>query len=102
MLEDNDFCSWSLTNGPTDPLSAPVETLLNAWGHGRYLCRQFPAMLEAANFLPSKLKIYSVLDDTEGTYGYDYVLLRSIRMHLSAGKCSKALAGRCSRRRNSA
>eukprot|EP00928_Gymnodinium_smaydae_P017345 TRINITY_DN1662_c0_g1_i11.p1 TRINITY_DN1662_c0_g1~~TRINITY_DN1662_c0_g1_i11.p1 ORF type:complete len:309 (-),score=46.25 TRINITY_DN1662_c0_g1_i11:13-939(-) len=93
MLKDNDLAGWSLTYGPTDPLSAPVETLLNAWGvDGRHLCRDFPSMLLSAGFVPDKLRIYHVLDDEEDTYGFEMVLMRSIRMHLAVGKCTKGLA----------
>lgn len=92
MLKDNDLASWSLTFGPTDPLSAPVETFLSAWGAGRYLCRQFPSLLASAGFVAEKLEVYPIVDDEEDTYGFEYVLLRAIKMHHAMGNCSEEIA----------
>jgi len=92
LLKDNDLASWSLTLGPTDPLSAPVETFLGAWEAGKYLCRQFPSILAKAGFVPEKLQVYPILDDDEDTYGFQCVLLRSIKMHHALGKCSREMA----------
>lgn len=91
LLKDRDLAGWSLTFGPTDSLSAPVETYLSAWSENRYLCRLFPSMLQQASFLPDKLEIYHVLDDAEDSYGFTQILLRSIKMHHTAGKCSAEL-----------
>lgn len=92
LLKDSDLCSWSLTLGPTDPLTPPVETLLGAWSSTRYLCRMFPSMLESAGFAADKLTVHNVLNDTEDTYGFKYVLLRSIKMFYTTGNCSRELA----------
>mmetsp|Transcript_54428 Transcript_54428/g.100574 ORF Transcript_54428/g.100574 Transcript_54428/m.100574 type:complete len:307 (-) Transcript_54428:224-1144(-) len=92
MLQDCDYASWSVTRGPTDVLSAPVEVLINAWSEGRYLCRQFPKMLEDAGFVPQKLMVHSTVDDSEDSFGFKYVLMRALRLYRAAGYCSEQLA----------
>eukprot|EP00929_Paragymnodinium_shiwhaense_P014868 TRINITY_DN122833_c0_g1_i1.p1 TRINITY_DN122833_c0_g1~~TRINITY_DN122833_c0_g1_i1.p1 ORF type:complete len:309 (+),score=71.71 TRINITY_DN122833_c0_g1_i1:196-1122(+) len=92
LVKDNDFASWSITQGPSDPLTAPVNTLLEAWSDATYLCRQLPSLLKDAGFIPARLEIFHVLDDDEDSYGFKYVLLRSIHLHLRAGRCSQAMA----------
>jgi len=92
LLKDSDLSSWSLTKGPTDPLTAPVETLLGAWSEGRYLCREFPSLLDQAGFVPEKLKIFHVLDDDEESFGFKYVMKRAIALHQRAGRCTPELS----------
>eukprot|EP00929_Paragymnodinium_shiwhaense_P085159 TRINITY_DN45604_c0_g1_i1.p1 TRINITY_DN45604_c0_g1~~TRINITY_DN45604_c0_g1_i1.p1 ORF type:complete len:299 (-),score=64.88 TRINITY_DN45604_c0_g1_i1:190-1086(-) len=91
LLEDKDLASWSLTYGPTDPLTAAVETMLEAWHQNLHLCRGFPSMLEEAGFEADKLRVHHDLYDEENTYGYNGVLLRAINVHINAGRCTKAL-----------
>eukprot|EP00927_Polykrikos_kofoidii_P073724 TRINITY_DN69743_c0_g1_i1.p1 TRINITY_DN69743_c0_g1~~TRINITY_DN69743_c0_g1_i1.p1 ORF type:complete len:301 (-),score=47.62 TRINITY_DN69743_c0_g1_i1:331-1233(-) len=92
LLQDNDICSWTMTLGPTDPLTAPVQTLLAALATSHHTCRLFPTMLDSAGFAADKLTIHNVVDDDEDTYAFKYVLLRSIKMFHHTGQCSKELA----------
>eukprot|EP00931_Biecheleriopsis_adriatica_P116880 TRINITY_DN92465_c0_g1_i1.p1 TRINITY_DN92465_c0_g1~~TRINITY_DN92465_c0_g1_i1.p1 ORF type:complete len:308 (+),score=38.82 TRINITY_DN92465_c0_g1_i1:25-948(+) len=92
LLKDNDLAGWSLTQGPTDMLSAPVETLLSAWSSNKYLCRQWPVLLTEAGFVPDKLKMYCTVDDSEESYGFQYVLMRSINVYERSGRCTPAMA----------
>lgn len=92
VLLDNDLASWSLTHGPTDILTAPVEAMLGAWHEGKYLCRQFPSLLQGAGFVPQPLTIHSVLNSEEDTYGFNYILIRAIRIYERSGRCSPELA----------
>mmetsp|Transcript_46682 Transcript_46682/g.111019 ORF Transcript_46682/g.111019 Transcript_46682/m.111019 type:complete len:302 (+) Transcript_46682:85-990(+) len=92
LLQDADYASWCLTQGPTDPLFAPVEVLISAWSEGRYLCRQFPKMLEDAGFVPQKLLIQTTVDDCEDSYGFKWILMRAIRLYRAAGCCSEDMA----------
>jgi len=91
VLEDKDLASWSLTFGPTDPLSACVETMLEAWDKNLYVCRTFPAMLAEAGLEPETLKFHHDLYDEEDSYGYKYVLVRAINLHIKAGRCTAEL-----------
>jgi len=91
LLKDNDLPGWCLTNGPTDILNAPVDNFLSAWSENKYLCRQYPALLEQAGFVPDKLNVYCTVDDSEDSYGFQFVLMRSIKMYVNAGFCSEEM-----------
>jgi len=90
VLSDNDFSSWSMTDGPDDLLTAPLEKgFLSLMKQNFYVSRKFPSMLKAAAFEPQKLQIHPIVYDDAESYGFKHIMLRSIQFYLGGGKCTQ-------------
>ena len=82
---DNDPSGWDFRMHAHDPLHAPLNFFLDMGFPDRYLLRRAPLGLADAGFEVGPLRLHTILDTTADSYGYQFVLLRSIDTFASFG-----------------
>lgn len=102
VLADNDLAGWSCSNGPFDPLAAPLAWYVHEHIAEPALARSFPARLTAAGFAAGELCIRTIVDTTADSFGYKHVVSRAIQAYNMAGvvgdKMCTAMLGEAERR----
>jgi ubiquinone/menaquinone biosynthesis C-methylase UbiE len=65
---DGDYATTSVAIGPADPLQACVDGWVSSSVHDPWLVRRLPGLLEAARFVPVRMRSFGYVETGEARY----------------------------------